>query len=482
MGAMMLPTRTVCLALVLMLLQACSQERNPTSLPGSHPPEWIVATSPDFHGKVATATGLGGCEQCHGADLRGGVSEISCIDCHFESGACASCHGGLDNFTGAPPYGLHGEIDDTTLAVGAHTPHLEGSTEAAAVPCETCHLVPVAILDPDHLDRSGVDSIAEITWQGLGAIGDPVWDRESRTCVDTYCHGNFDGGNPNNVPIWTAPGQATCGSCHDDGNSPATLGGIHSIHVTAFSLDCADCHAAVVDPIFNILDPTLHVNGSVDFQIRDQAVCDRCHTVNAASCTDCHGGDDNQTGAPPLGLRGETNAQFRAVGAHTTHVEGSYISDPFDCNECHLVPATVADSGHIDLDSIAEIVWGPTAGAASVWDRGLRTCADTYCHGNFDGGYTSNAPVWTAPGQATCGSCHDDGSNPDQLSGKHKKHVADENLQCEECHATVVVGNDIIVGKPLHVNGEKDISFANVQVTFENSRCTNNDCHGDKNW
>ena len=64
----------------------------------------------------------------------------------------------------------------------------------------------------------------------------------------------------------------------------------------------------------------VHVNGTTDFQVRDQDVCDRCHTVNQQACVDCHGGTDNLTGAPPVGLRGEILATNLAVGAHSVMV------------------------------------------------------------------------------------------------------------------------------------------------------------------
>ena len=68
---------------------------------------------------------------------------------------CTGCHGGFDNTSGAPPRGLHGELDNAgpftqpgqnPLAVGAHSPHL-----AAGVGCEECHKVPTRVGQPGHL-------------------------------------------------------------------------------------------------------------------------------------------------------------------------------------------------------------------------------------------------------------------------------------------------------------------------------------------
>jgi len=196
----------------------------------------------------------------------------------------------------------------------------------------------------------------------------------------------------------------------------------------------------------------------------------------------CHGGIDNQTGAPPRGLRGELLESQLAVGAHTTHLEGSYVADGFACSECHNVPTRLTDPGHWEVDSLAEITWGPLAGSGSLWDRPTRECRTVYCHGSFSGGYTNNFPVWTAPAQAVCGSCHDDGSNPSVLSGHHEKHVFEEHIECYQCHAATVNAGLSIINKSVHVDGTKTVSFASGQGTFQNGRCSNIGCHDSEDW
>ena len=104
----------------------------------------------------------------------------------------------------------------------------------------------------------------------------------------------------------------------------------------------------------------------------------------------------------------------------------------------------VASPGHYGVDSVAEITWGGFAnpnGLAS-WDRNTKTCLNTYCHGNFAGGYGPNDPVWTASNQAHCGSCHDIGYDPATLLWKHKLHVGDYNRKCADCHAATEAFTD----------------------------------------
>jgi len=291
--------------------------------------------SQDFHGRFVLVDGTATCTHCHGINTPGGKTGISCLDCHGSGGpSCTRCHGGVDNMTGAPPTGLEGELSDTSLAVGAHTAHLDSSGIALPTACFACHEVPLFLLSPPHLDslfQTGQipDAIAEIVWHGISDPGGATWDRSSRTCAGTYCHGSFPGGNSSNRPVWTAANQAGCGSCHDVGIDPARLLWKHEYHVDTAGLACANCHASVIDDLLGIVNPGLHVNGRADTLTRDPAVCLACHGSSPEACSRCHGGTDNLSGAPPEGLRDETSTLDLAVGAHTTHMEGGDVSDAF---------------------------------------------------------------------------------------------------------------------------------------------------------
>jgi len=476
--------------LILICMTGCSSNRDNPTLPDAHPESWLDSESPDFHGNVVVGSGVAGCAKCHGDDLDGGKVNISCIDCHATlSDICTGCHGGLDNNAGAPPYGLRGEDSDTSLAVGAHTAHLTGSSLAGPVPCEACHNYPAFVFDSTHLDYNFLsgdiasDSIAEIVWHGIADGGDAHWDRNSRNCTGTYCHGGFAGGYANNSPVWTSENQADCGSCHDAGENAADLLWKHDFHVNTAGLYCADCHNNVVDTMLAIGNPDLHINGMVNTQTRDTTVCNQCHGSGPSACTGCHGGIDNLTGAPPSGLSGETATSQLAVGAHTQHLDGGYLTDGIECTECHVVPASLIDQGHLDADSVAEMTWGTLAGDQSAWNRTSANCSGTYCHGNFTGGYSDNAPVWTSANQAQCGSCHDNGANSKDLSGKHKKHIVDESVFCNNCHSATINGAGTIISRAAHVDGVKTVSFP-FPGTFSNGSCSGlpGQCHDTENW
>lgn len=415
---------------------------------------------------------------------------VSCRDCHGPgSSVCRGCHGGLDNDTGAPPLGLRGETSTDQLAVGAHTAHIDTTSLGAPVACDACHVVPLFLFSPTHLDqlRGGglpLDSIAEVVWHGFADGGDATWDRSSRTCAGTYCHGNFSGGTETNAPVWTENNQANCGSCHDVGENPEQLEWEHEYHMDTVGLFCADCHASVVDTLLNVTNAALHVNGQVDTLVRDRSTCNVCHGSGPGACLGCHGGLDNETAAPPYGLRGETSTNQLAVGAHTTHMEGGNLADAFACSDCHKVPSSLIDPSHLGVDSIAELTWSSLAGPASSWNRSSAACSGVYCHGNFSGGITANRPVWTSADQAECGSCHDVGTNPGSLSGRHDDHVVERGFDCIECHSTVVSRTLVILGPALHVNGSKNVSFLRGG-TYSNGSCSglnNTACHGSESW
>jgi hypothetical protein len=86
--------------------------------PGGHPRNWVAAGAPEFHGDAVASKGPGPCKECHGTDLLGGWSGVSCGACHAGPGghpegwlnpdassfhgrrafvegpnACARCHG-----------------------------------------------------------------------------------------------------------------------------------------------------------------------------------------------------------------------------------------------------------------------------------------------------------------------------------------------------------------------------------------------------
>lgn len=408
--------------------------------PGLHPAGILNPESADFHATALRASGYDfeTCQGCHGEDYSGGAADSTCLSCHPGGPtACVTCHG-------------------SQMTSGAHAAHPGGGVLSALDACERCHEVPSDALDPGHfrLSRGVLDEPpAEVVFDTVAAWGPPsssaptpsgmpTYASGTQTCSGVYCHGGgwTDTAATHPEPRWLDRFEG-CASCH--GAPPATP------HAQAEG--CADCHVEVIAKDGSFLDTTLHLNGRLE--------------LGPSSCDGCHGGTD---GGPPPDLDGRSSPSLPTVGAHLAHAQPKLrLGNPVECGECHLVPATVTDPGHIDSDRPAEVFplgAGPLSasdGASPSYDR--PTCAGNYCHGGGASLGADQSPAkldtlnWTrdAVGQVFCGSCH---GIPPQTSS-HPSPV--ESQTCASCHATSVdaFGNILFEeGRTLHMDGTVDLA------------------------
>ena len=119
------------------------------------------------------------------------------------------------------------------------------------------------------------------------------------------------------------------------------------------------------------------------------------NSTGTHGCTRCHGGGDNQTGAPPVSVRGRRETTVPGVGAHTAHVMGGALAEALECSECHPAPR-LGSTQH--MDSRVEVIFGAratTGGAAATFDASRATCSDVYCHGATLAGGSNTHPLWT---------------------------------------------------------------------------------------
>ena len=474
----------------------------------------------DFHGLGWTEAGRHGlefmvdtvsCDPCHGEALDGGVSEVSCEACHQGwKGDCTFCHGGMDNDTGAPPFGVKGETDREFPGVGAHSIHVEGAESHVPFSCDACHgTLFTSYEDEGHFE--GGEIAAEVTFSGLSGIGGR-YDRGTARCSQIYCHG--DGQTRSGSLDWLSDAPMGCDSCHGDRNNPEGMSGWHGLHLRLNQFGCEACHGLVLDAQERFQNRALHINGQKDVGFENGSYdegtktcstschetgavwseefhpvgwgentqhghafysesdscrtchgqsltggtsgvsCDSCHTGGTSAwrsdCTFCHGGLDNPTGAPPEGVHGETVRTSVTVGAHTAHVEETATHTAYDCTACHSKPAFFDDPNHIDTNNGAEMSFGPLAGTGAAYSPTTTRCASLYCHG--DGQNPSGQVAWTVDLQMGCNSCHGYQGDPQGLSGRHATHVGE--VGCESCHAGVVSPAGEVINKGLHVNGQ----------------------------
>ncbi len=177
-------------------------------------------------------------------------------------------------------------------------------------------------------------------------------------------------------------------------------------------------------------------------------------SAEVAGCTECHGGllEAPCAAAPPRSLAGEDEVEERGVGAHEAHLLGSDWARSVACEECHLVPETKWEEGHMDSEYPAEVVFSGPAEAFEAepdFDHQTGKCEDTFCHGGyFVGGRPSGGeatvPIWTNTSRrlTSCTGCH----------GMPPPRPHPETSDCHDCHRNVRE-DDTFSHPELHVDG-----------------------------
>jgi len=190
------------------------------------------------------------------------------------TGGCTTCHG---SSTGsAPPKDLSGDTVNTAAGVGAHTAHLKTSTWHRAMPCSSCHVVPITADAPGHRDG---DNVSEVKFDTLNPAA--AYTAGTTTCSSLYCHGNGRGNT--GTASWVTPGALGCTSCHAvDGTN---MSGDHRRHLGK-GIKCSQCHMTVVDANRNIINANLHVNG-----LHEVKMANGTFNATTRTCTNtgCHG-------------------------------------------------------------------------------------------------------------------------------------------------------------------------------------------------
>jgi predicted CxxxxCH...CXXCH cytochrome family protein len=390
-----------------------------------------------------------------------------------------------------------------------HTKHINLN-----VGCATCHPCGAVFgFDTPYTFPRGTTTAGGTLTRGIAPA--------VTTCA-VACHSPM--GAPLKSVAWNA-GPQDCTACHLKSTLPAVHPAIAAANPTG--ADCQVCHVNSTDN---------HTTGTITFvghpaawtdktsagfhayeANKGLAKCQGCHGADLSggstgfscamchdtalpagvaswkvNCVGCHGGTGNQTGAPPRTTWGNSADAVR-TGAHTTHVAGNARSPAFDCNVCHVKPADALAAGHIDSTPTAELTWGGlavTGGAAPTWNRTAATCSNTYCHGRFNNGNATAAPVWTGTNQGACGSCH--GLPP---GGTHPA-VGTALAGCSACHNQTMTAAGALIapsagGKHLdgliqatggtggHVTGWSDTASANFHAYSANAgiaACQG--CHG----
>jgi hypothetical protein len=246
---------------------------------------------------------------------------------------------------------------------------------------------------------------------------------------------------------------------------------------------CQQCHG------------TSYTGGPIVAISCEQSGCHVDATGNPKSpetCNTCHGtfsAAANLTGlplllsaAPPRDLADDTSSTAAGVGAHQKHLLTGTTGKSVKCQECHTVPSSVGQAGHLSPvqvavfnDTLANLVTGSGAFAPHPsFDPNTTKCSNTYCHGSWllrrssaptvaQGVYADTAtvmtgtkasPGWTAGStEGQCYSCH--GGAPGKFTPAG--HIAYALSACSICHGDVVDGSGNILNRAKHMNGVIDL-------------------------
>ena len=338
---------------------------------GNHPDGWLSA-----HRGYAQPDGSP-CMDCHGDDLAGGITSVSCSTDSYNG---QSCHAGGPAFHPAEWVSTHREFaqPDGTLCMECHGDDLLGGT--SGVSCSTdsfngqsCHGSGPAFHPADWLDSS----LTGNAWHG-----------------DAYDYGFRINGS-------------ICADCH------GTIIGVTWPDLPDPS-DCVECHFTSTGGMYPIGSDWTHgaASHSSFLNSPEEPVCVACHEVNISfgnlgnldSCHNCH-----------------------EVATHDVeyldHDADADDSGKFDslCSSCHAITGTSPNTG------------APLCISCHTDGSPYTQTNCTSCHGNppnIDDEHGEHS------GEATCDECHQGAG-----SGSGLNHFYDDELDLEFTAATDMVFN-----------------------------------------
>ena len=264
------------------LISSCStaNQDSPLSLinaDGKHPDGWVSA-----HGQYAAPDGSL-CMDCHGDDLAGGISGVSC------STDAVGCHSGGPAFH--PADWLDSSLTGNAWHGDAYT---NGFLVNGIDDCSDCHEPP--------------------------ALDDPVGGK----CI--ICHFTISGGR--SPGGWAHADTGTGHSSYAGSSEETVCVNCHDINISFGNQpSCHNCHDVVIHAV-----PNLGHEQSVSTSGQFTTLCSTCHAISGTSpnasaplCVSCHTESSPYSGANCTSCHGEPPNS----GEHGEH------DGEADCDECH---------------------------------------------------------------------------------------------------------------------------------------------------
>ena len=365
---------------------------------------WMVTPSGGTHASTATqdyiaTNGSSGCTECHGSDLAGGISRVSCF------GNTAGCHHG--------PVADWVAVSPATQNHGVSAKKAPGSSGFAS--CQICHGADFRTARTGNTCYSChlLAPHGSPPWRaGAGSLYDHGTTNTANAPVCYACHAYAGTANPNNphpppspAPAGTAPGCYNGTMCHNQAGHPTGW--------------------VVTPPAAQPHGNEAKKDGTVSGQ--GFPSCQTCHGDDFAggtaseSCFTCHLVNAPHAPAPWRASAGSTYT-------HTTTVEAG--NAPV-CYICHAYTGSPNPRNPHAPPSPAPGGTPPGCfnGTMCHNDVGHAVPFNTTAH------YTVTSSTFTA----ACGSCHDVGT-PTTKAGPVCRtcHIAGSPLtalNCTSCHA-----------------------------------------------
>jgi predicted CxxxxCH...CXXCH cytochrome family protein len=318
----------------------------------THPGDWRSAHRSAYRQNPAS------CTECHGTDLKGGITKIGC--------STASCHAGEHGPRGIiHPVPYKGTIDlnkthgsfakkDLTICQDCHaTPGSTGSNPRFNLPYETL---------PNGCETSGCHDQKKgqghpIPWDTHGTSGN-----QANAC--TLCHGaNFEGGSGRSCKSCHTrlmgvllPTIGSCDSCH--GNPPNGItrhnrAGSHATHLALPELasNCGACHkgagsGSAIHAVFKnrsaliSLSPAYSAkNGTVGYLL----------STNTCTNVICHGGQTTPAWGGTIAASGCSSCHVSGTAQYNSYASGKHskhLTERLACTDCHDIKTLKATSQH----------------------------------------------------------------------------------------------------------------------------------------
>lgn len=417
-----------------------------------HPDGWSAAEAHGARAKAAAvgANGMAFCTNCHGADYRGGgTSQKDCLRCHTTAPHPAKPWTGTRSHTSADP-------SNAPACARCHTGRANLSPAGLAKLPATATIGAGGCFDNTLCHGVMGHSSDPQPWSlpanhGTRAKADPGAGGNTGLAACQQCHG---------ADFATVRGTNSCIGCHgvaaphpsaahwrSAGTISHTTTGVNNAAV------CAQCHNAAQK---NLSEPYLaRFTPAGSFGVGATGCFNGtlCHAdiTRTSNCTVCHGPLSTTSFNSLAGVTAPADAK---VGAHIKHLNAS-TGQPVACTECHAVPASPAASGS-HRDGTVQVVFGTlarTGGLTPTVSRdpasGALVCSNTYCHGASLNGGSNKAPRWNDTAyNAGCATCHGYPPATTRSGGSHSANTA-----CSSCHTHVNATNNGFTDPTKHING-----------------------------